>query len=79
MECSMNIKNKLNLVELASEMAETMLLNITLQSGLKSKDVIEDFGEDEFVAYTDEAQDLFNKYYDEIYEFLEKQGFKHKE
>ena len=75
----MNIKNKLNLVELASEMAETMLLNITLQSGLKSKDIIEDFGEDEFVAYTDEAQDLFNKYYDEIYEFLEKQGFKHKE
>ena len=75
----MKIKKELNLVELASEMAETMLLNVTLQSGLKSEDIIEDFGSEEFSAYTDEAQDLFNKYYDEIYEFLEKQGFKHKE
>ena len=75
----MKIKKELNLVELASEMAETMLLNVTLQSGLKSEDIIEDFGSEEFSAYTDEAQDLFNKYYDEVYEFLEKQGFKHKE
>ena len=75
----MKIKKELNLVELASEMAETMLLNVTLQSGLKSEDIIEDFGSEEFSAYTDEAQDLFNKYYDEIYEFLEKQVFKHKE
>ena len=75
----MKIKKELNLVELASEMAETMLLNVTLQSGLKSEDIIEDFGSEEFSAYTDEAQDVYNGYYDEIYEFLEKQGFKHKE
>jgi len=75
----MRIKKELNLVELASEMAETMLLNVTLQSGLKSEDIIEDFGSEEFSAYTDEAQDVYNEYYDEIYEFLEKQGFKHKE
>ncbi len=75
----MKIKKELNLVELASEMAETMLLNVTLQSGLKSEDIIEDFGSEEFSAYTDEAQDVYNEYYDEIYEFLEKQGFKHKE
>lgn len=56
-----------------------MLLNVTLQSGLKSEDIIEDFGSEEFSAYTDEAQDVYNEYYDEIYEFLEKQGFKHKE
>ena len=74
----MKIKKELNLVELASEMAETMLLNVTLQSGLKSEDIIEDFGSEEFSAYTDEAQDVYNEYYDEIYEFLEKQGFKHK-
>jgi hypothetical protein len=60
-------------------MAETMLLNVTLQSGLKSEDIIEDFDSEELTTYTEEAQDLFNKYYDEIYEFLEKQGFKHKE
>lgn len=75
----MKIKKELNLVELASEMAETMLLNVILQSGLKSKDLIEDFGEEEFVAYTDEAQDLFNKYYDEIYNMLCNLGFKHKD
>lgn len=75
----MKIKKELNLVELASEMAETMLLNVTLQSGLKSEDIIEDFGSEEFSAYTDEAQDVYNEYYDEVYEFLEKQGFKHKE
>ena len=75
----MRIKKELNLVELASEMAETMLLNVTLQSGLKSEDIIEDFGSEEFSAYTDEAQDVYNEYYDEVYEFLEKQGFKHKE
>ena len=69
----MNIKNKLNLVELASEMAETE------QNGYKESDIIEYLDVDEFGCYTDEAQDLFNKYYDEIYEFLEKQGFKHKE
>lgn len=45
----MNIKNKLNLVELAGEMAETMLLNVTLQSGLKSEDIIEDFGSENLV------------------------------
>ena len=75
----MKIKKELNLVDLASEMAETMLLNVTLQNGLKSEDIIEDFGSEEFSAYTDEAQDVYNEYYDEIYEFLEKQGFKHKE
>ena len=68
----MNIKNKLNLVELASEMAETMLKNVTEQNGYKESDIIEYLDKDEFGCYTDEAQDLFNKYYDEVYEFLEK-------
>lgn len=75
----MNIKNKLNLVELASEMAETMLKNVTEQNGWKEYEVIVHSYDDKFSWYTDEAQDLFNKYYDEVYEFLEKQGFKHKE
>ena len=75
----MNIKNKLNLVELASEMAGAMLKNVTEQNGYKESDIIEYLDVDEFGCYTDEAQDLFNKYYDEIYEFLEKQGFKHKQ
>ncbi len=75
----MKIKKELNLVELASEMAETMLLNVTLQSGLKSEDIIEDFGSEEFSAYTDEAQDVYNEYYDEIYNMLCNSGFKHKD
>lgn len=75
----MNIKNKLNLVELASEMAGTMLKNVTEQNGWKEYEVIVHSHDDKFSWYTEEAQDLFNKYYDEIYEFLEKQGFKHKE
>lgn len=75
----MNIKKELNLVELASEMAETMLLNVTLQNGLKSEDIIEDFGSEEFSAYTDEAQDVYNEYYDEIYNMLCNLGFKHKD
>ena len=56
-----------------------MLKNVTEQNGYKESDIIEYLDKDEFGCYTDEAQDLFNKYYDEIYEFLEKQGFKHKE
>ena len=75
----MNIKNKLNLVELASEIASVMLFNATQQSGIKEEDLFEEENDGELTTYTEEAQDLFNKYYDEIYEFLEKQGFKHKE
>jgi hypothetical protein len=75
----MNIKNKLNLVELASEIASVMLFNVTQQSGIKEEDLFEEENDGELTTYTEEAQDLFNKYYDEIYEFLEKQGFKHKE
>lgn len=75
----MNIKNKLNLVELASEMAGAMLKNVTEQNGYKESDIIEYLDVDEFGCYTDEAQDLFNEYYDEIYEFLEQKGFKHKQ
>jgi hypothetical protein len=74
----MNIKNKLNLVELASEIASVMLFNVTQQSGIKEEDLFEEENDGELTTYTEEAQDLFNKYYDEIYEFLEKQGFKHK-
>ena len=74
----MNIKNKLNLVELASEIASVMLFNVPQQSGIKEEDLFEEENDGELTTYTEEAQDLFNKYYDEIYEFLEKQGFKHK-
>lgn len=73
----MKINKNLNLVELASEMAEVMLHNVAQQSGIEEKEIIEDFGEDEFSGYTEEAQDLFNEYYDEIWEYLENKGFKH--
>ncbi len=75
----MKINKEINLVELAGEMAETMLKNVTEQNGYKESDIIEYLDVDEFGCYTDEAQDVYNEYYDEIYEFLEKQGFKHKE
>lgn len=67
---------KLNLVELASEMAETMLNNVTLQSGKTYTSLyVED--ENSNTSYTDEAQDLFDDYYDYIYELLTKEGFEH--
>jgi len=75
----MNIKNKLNLVELASEMAGTMLKNVTEQNGYKESDIIEYLDVDEFGCYTDEAQDVYNEYYDEIYNMLCNLGFKHKD
>ncbi len=67
---------KLNLVELASEMAETMLNNVTLQSGKTYTSLyVED--ENGNTSYTEEAQDLFDDYYDYIYELLTKKGFEH--
>ena len=42
----MNIKNKLNLVELASEMAGTMLKNVALQSEIPEEDLFEEENDD---------------------------------
>ena len=67
---------KLNLVELASEMAETMLNNVTLQYG-KTYDSLCVEDENGNTSYTEEAQDLFDDYYDYIYELLTKKGFEH--
>lgn len=74
----MNIQKELNLVELAAKMAETMLINIAEQNNLKESDIIRFLEKNEISYYTDEAQNLYNKYYDSIYEFLENQGFKNK-
>lgn len=71
----MKIKKELNLVELASEMASFMLKSIILQNGYNLNDYFI-IDEDES-KYTEEAQDIFNEYYDEIYEYLEDRGFKH--
>lgn len=74
---NIKIKKELNLVELASEIASVMLFNVTQQSGIKEEDLFEEENDGELTTYTEEAQDLFNKYYDEIWEYLENKGFKH--
>jgi hypothetical protein len=71
----MKIKKELNLVELASETASTLLLNVLYNSGWKQNEIFVE--EDGVSTYTEEAQDIFNEYYDEIYEYLENKGFKH--
>lgn len=73
---NMKIKKELNLVELASTIADTMLYNVALQSGC-DENMFKEESDEEFLEYTEEAQDLFNEYYDEIWEYLVNKGFKH--
>lgn len=73
----MKIKKKLNLVELASEMASAMLFNASQQSGILEENLFEEENDGELTTYTEEAQELFNEYYDDIWEYLVNKGFKH--
>jgi len=74
----MKINKEINLVELAGEISHLMLANITIQNGGFIEDLFIE-NEDEVFIYAEKTQDLFNEYYDEIYEFLEQKGFKHKQ
>ncbi len=70
----MNTIEKVNVVELASELANRKLIEYS--DALNESDYRFEFPngvqietEDE-VFYTDEAQDIFNEYYDEYYELI---------
>jgi hypothetical protein len=58
----------LNILELASELAYEKLLNHYNDN----TSLIYEYDESGDSYYTDEAQDLFNEYYDEYYEMIEK-------
>ena len=62
---------EINIVKAASEMAEALLINVCLQNGKKEMSLYEKGG------YTKEAQELFNIYYDDMYNYLISIGFKH--
>jgi hypothetical protein len=55
----------INIIEVASELAHKKLVNNWKESIQIYVDET-----DEIIIYTDEAQDIFNDYYDDYYDFL---------
>ena len=68
----MKIKKEINLVEVCSELADLAIVEMENLTGEMAIDV-----KDGVIFYTEKYQDIFNRLYDEYWEFLEKQGFKH--
>jgi len=65
---------KINKLELASELAHHKLKNEWSESGhngLKNIQKLYREEEDDTIRYTDEAQDVFNEYYDEYLTLIE--------
>lgn len=63
------------LVERASEMAHhrtviDFILNAPFEKSFNENDLWVSDGDDDSLVYTDEAQDVFNFYYDEYYDLL---------
>ena len=55
----------INLIELSSELAEEM---VKIKFNYKENDIYVE--EDEEVKYTEQAQEIFNEWYDYYYDFL---------
>lgn len=61
----------INLIELSSELAEEM---VKIKFNYKENDIYVE--EDEEVKYTEQAQEIFNEWYDYYYDFLIKREIK---
>ncbi len=66
-------KNKVNLVEICSELADIAITKIEEKTGNCALAVL-----DNTVVYTDEYQHVFNELYDEYWNFFITHGFEHK-
>ena len=61
----------INVIELSSELAEEM---VKIKFNYKENDIYVE--EDEEVKYTEQAQEIFNEWYDYYYDFLIKREIK---
>lgn len=69
-------KIKVNLVELCLDLAAIPFSAVEKEMGVE----LEIWnGEDEIFEYTEEGQEIFDKYYDEIWNYLVSQGFENRD
>ena len=61
----------INLIELSSDLAEEM---VKIKFNYKENDIY--IEEDEEITYTEQAQEVFNEWYDYYYDFLIKREIK---
>ena len=57
----------INLIELSSDLAEEM---VKIKFNYKENDIYIYIEEDEEITYTEQAQEVFNEWYDYYYDFL---------
>jgi len=65
-------KNKVNLVELCSDLADIAIVKIQDKTGECALAIL-----DNTVVYTDDYQLIFNQLYDEYWNILTTHGFEH--